>query len=129
MEFFRIRWRSSSDNPGCLIGEFWFLAWNFCVVSKNHETRFFLYKKKEEKISSCAQDIFLWHFPQAPKTVTIEVGRSGFEVFKPRDSILDSRSTSLGTNSDQLSKRKPSKGESEREMYEVRIHWIVLFFS
>uniref|UniRef100_A0A8D8QEK3 Uncharacterized protein n=1 Tax=Cacopsylla melanoneura TaxID=428564 RepID=A0A8D8QEK3_9HEMI len=48
-------------------------------------------------------------YSQAPKTVTIEVGRTGFEVYKPRDSILDSRSTSLGTNSDLLSKRKPSK--------------------
>ncbi|KAI5693708.1 hypothetical protein M8J76_015449 [Diaphorina citri] len=32
-------------------------------------------------------------FSQTPKTVTIEVGRTGFEVYKPRDSVWDSRTS------------------------------------
>ncbi|XP_008482248.1 uncharacterized protein LOC103518944 [Diaphorina citri] len=59
-------------------------------------------------------------FSQTPKTVTIEVGRTGFEVYKPRDSVWDSRSTSLGTNSDLLSKRKPSKASKDQQQQQHR---------
>lgn len=76
---------------------------------------------KNKKIQILCQEIEKVNlFSQAPKTVTIEVGRSGFEVFKPRDSILDSRSTSLGTNSDQLSKRKPSKASKDPQQSQHR---------